>query len=160
MNSSTVTAADTADAIGDTFTKPATDESVDDSDQILDKDGNPIDGLKVTQDAARASEAQTALRPRRIPKHEPWTGHENINPGGHTASNTASIEAPSPEVRTQTPLLDKDSDIPDYSETSYLQSRSYVTNADGQRVREEFNIDKVSIKTLTIVGNKRRSSKT
>ena len=158
MNSSVpATAADTADAIGDTFTKPATDESVDDSDQILDKDGNPIDGLKVTQDAARASEAQTALRPRRIPKHEPWTGHENINPGGHTASNTASIEAPSPEVRTQTPLLDKDSDIPDYSETSgiYRAQDPYITNADGQRVREEFNIDKVSNKnTDNLSGNK------
>lgn len=150
MNTAAFTAgtSDTADSIGDTFTKSATDQAVDDSDQILDKDGNPIDGLRVTADANRALVAQDASRPRRIPKHEPWEGHENFNPAGHFPSATAAIQSPSPEVRTQSPLLDKDSDIPDYSETSgiYNAQDPYITNAEGQRVKEEFDINKVSSK--------------
>ena len=124
MNSTVpATPADGADAIGDTFTKSATSAVVDDSDQVLDpsdtvlndSSGNP---LRVTADALRASVAVEANRPRRIPRHEPWDGHENINPAGHTPSATASILSPSPEVRLQQPQIDKDSDIPDYSETS------------------------------------------
>ena len=58
MNSTVpATPADSADSIGDTFTKPVTNQTVDDADQVLDKDGNPIADLKVTADAARADRA-------------------------------------------------------------------------------------------------------
>ena len=162
MNSTVpATPADGADSIGDTFTKSATNAVVDDSDQILDpsdtvlndSSGNP---LRVTADALRASVAATAERPRRIPRHEPWDGHENINPGGHTPTATASIQSPSPEVRSSASVIDKDSDIPDYSETSgiYNAQDPYITNAQGERVKEEFNADKVSTKnTDNLSGN-------
>ena len=45
---------------------------------------------------------------------------KTLIPGGHTASNTASIEASSRSKNTNS-LLDKDSDISDYSEPGYLQ---------------------------------------
>ena len=155
MNSTVpATPADGADSIGDTFTKSATDAVIDDNDQVLDPtdtvlndaDGNP---LRVTADAARANVAVTATRPRRIPRHEPWDGHENINPQGHTPSATASIEAPSPEVRSQSPQIDKDSDIPDYSETSgiYNAQDAFIKDpVTGERVREPFNADIVPTK--------------
>ena len=155
MNSTVpATPADGADSIGDTFTKSATDAVIDDNDQVLDPtdtvlndaDGNP---LRVTADAARANVAVTATRPRRIPRHEPWDGHENINPQGHTPSATASIEAPSPEVRSQSPQIDKDSDIPDYSETSgiYNAQDAFIKDpVTGERVREPFNADVIPTK--------------
>ena len=141
-----------ADSISDTFTAPVTNDT---EDKTLDSTGTDLE-VAVTADAARASQAKTAERPRRIPRHEPWDGHENINPGGHTPSATASIEAPSPEVRSATPQIDQDSDIRDYSETSgiYNAQDPYVTNADGERVRESFNIDQVSAtNTDNVSGN-------
>jgi predicted chitinase/uncharacterized protein (DUF2345 family) len=153
---------DTADSIGDTFTKPATNQVVDDGDQVLDKDGVIINDstgspLRVTADALRASVAATATRPRRIPRHEPWDGHENINPQGHTPSATASIEAPSPEVRSQAPQIDKDSDIPDYSETSgiYNAQDAYIQDpVTGERVKEPFNADVVPTKNTDNLAGK------
>ena len=83
-----------ADSISDTWTAPVTDDI---EDKTKDSTGSDLN-VPVTALADRASIAQVALRPRRIPKHEPWDGHENINPGGHTPSATASIEAPSPRL--------------------------------------------------------------
>lgn len=141
-----------ADSISDTWTAPVTDDI---EDKTKDSTGSDLN-VPVTALADRASIAKVALRPRRIPKHEPWDGHENINPGGHTPSATASIEAPSPEVRTSSPQIDKDSDIPEYTETSgiYNAQDPYVTNADGERVKEEFDIDKVSTKNTDTVSGK------
>jgi len=131
-----------ADGISDTFTAPVTDDT---ENKTQDSTGTDLE-VAVTANASRASQAKTAERPRRIPRHEPWDGHENINPDGHTPSATASIEAPSPEVRSATPQIDQDSDIRDYTEQSgiYNAQDPYVTNADGERVREPFNIDQVS----------------
>ena len=163
MNSTVpATSADGADAIGDTFTKSATSAVVDDSDQVLDptatvlndSSGNP---LRVTADALRASVAATATRPRRIPKHEPWEAHENINPQGHTPSATASILAPSPEVRSQSPQIDKDSDIPDYSATSgiYNAQEAYIQDpVTGERVKETFDADKIPTKNTDNLAGK------
>jgi len=119
MNSSPVaTASDTADSIGDTFTKPATEESVDDSDQVLDKDGNPIADLRVTADATRAVEAKEANTPRRVPLHEPWPEHENLNPSAHTSGETEAIIQSSPSLRRSSPTLEKESDMPERNSTS------------------------------------------
>ena len=124
MNSTVpATPADGADSIGDTFTKPATDDVIDDSDQVLDPtdtvlndaDGNP---LRVTADATRAVEAAEASTPRRVPKHEPWEGHENYNPSGHTPGSTESIIQASPSLRQSSPTLEKLSDMPERNSTS------------------------------------------
>jgi predicted chitinase len=147
MNSTIpATSADTADSIGDTFTLPVTNLSMDNNDQVLDKDNqviNDADGnpLRVTADANRADEAKVALRPRRIPRHEPWDAHENYNPKGHTPGVTVSIESPSPEVRVQSPLIDKDADQPDYTETSGIyNAQDPFIEKDGKRVREEIEV--------------------
>ena len=160
--SSPATSADGADSIGDTFTKPATNAVVDDGDQVLDPTGTVLNGadgnpLRVTADALRANVAATAERPRRIPRHEPWDAHENINPAGHTPSATASILAPSPEIRSAAPVIDKDSDIPDYSETSgiYNAQDPYIQDpVTGERVKETFDADFIPTKnTDNLSGN-------
>ena len=64
MNSANqpATTADKADVIGDTFTRPVTGNSLDDNDEVRDKDFVVIDGLRVTADATRASEAEEVLK--------------------------------------------------------------------------------------------------
>ena len=114
----TANASDTADSIGDTFTKSVTNQAVDDSDQVLDKDGNPIADLRVTADATRAVEAKEANTPRRVPLHEPWPEHENLNPSGHTPGATEGIIQTSPSLRRATPTLEKESDMPERNSTS------------------------------------------
>ena len=124
MNSTIpATSADTADVIGDTFTKPATGNSLDDADEVRDKDNqiiNDADGnpLRVTADATRAGEAAEAATPRRVPLHEPWAGHENYNPSGHTPGVTESIIQSSPSLRQSSPTLEKESDMPERNSTS------------------------------------------
>ena len=124
MNSTVpATPADTADVIGDTFTKPATNEALDDADEVRDKDDNIIndaDGnpLRVTADATRAGEAAEAATPRRVPLHEPWSGHESYNPTGHTPGSTESIIQSSPSLRQSSPTLTKESDMPERNSTS------------------------------------------
>ena len=143
MNSTVpATAADSADSIGDTFTKSATNQAVDDSDQILDKDGNPIADLKVTADAARADRAVAADTPRRVPEREPWGGHENLNPTAHTSGKTASIVAPPPALRKQTTLIDQESDQGQYNESSGIAragSPTYV-DAQGNTVEQPYTV--------------------
>tara|TARA_B100000123_G_C25740276_1_gene433558 strand:+ start:754 stop:3450 length:2697 start_codon:yes stop_codon:yes gene_type:complete len=119
MNSTVpATPADSADSIGDTFTKPATNEAVDDADQVLDKDGTAIADLRVTADASRAVEAAEAGTPRRVPLHEPWAEHENLNPSAHTPGATEAIIQSSPSLRRSTPTLEKQSDMPERNSTS------------------------------------------
>tara|TARA_Y200000002_G_scaffold136879_1_gene112840 strand:+ start:6226 stop:9012 length:2787 start_codon:yes stop_codon:yes gene_type:complete len=119
MNSTVpATAADSADSIGDTFTKSVTNQAVDDSNQILDKDGTAIADLRVTADATRAVEALEAKTPRRVPLHEPWAEHENLNPSAHGPGVTESIIQTSPSLRTASPTLEKESDMPERNSTS------------------------------------------
>ena len=136
---------DTADSIGDTFTKPATNEPVDDADQVLDKNGSPIANQRVTADATRASDAALALLPRRTPQHEPWNSHESYNPSAHTPGETDSINSPAPEIRSQNPPLEKESDMPERNSTSGVfragdaepesidTSKIFQTNNDGTK---------------------------
>jgi predicted chitinase len=112
------TPADSADSIGDTFTKPVTNQAVDDADQVLDKDGNTIVDLRVTADATRAVEAAEANTPRRVPLHEPWAEHENLNPSAHTPGETEAIIQSSPSLRRSSPTLEKESDMPERNSTS------------------------------------------
>ena len=142
-----------ADTISDTFTAPVTSDT---EDKTLDSTSTDLT-VSVSSDALRASVAATATRPRRIPKHEPWEAHENINPQGHTPSATASILAPSPEVRSQSPQIDKDSDIPDYSATSgiYNAQEAYIQDpVTGERVKETFDADKIPTKNTDNLAGK------
>ncbi len=119
MNSTVpATPADSADSIGDTFTKPVTNQTVDDADQVLDKDGTAIADLRVTADATRAVEAAEAGTPRRVPLHEPWAEHENLNPSAHTPGSTEAIIQSSPSLRRSSPTLEKESDMPERNSTS------------------------------------------
>ena len=142
-----------ADTISDTFTAPVTSDT---EDKTLDSTSTDLT-VSVSSDALRASVAATAERPRRIPRHEPWDAHENINPAGHTPSATASILSPSPEIRSAAPVIDKDSDIPDYSETSgiYNAQDPYIQDpVTGERVKETFDADFIPTKnTDNLSGN-------
>tara|TARA_B100001287_G_scaffold138519_1_gene116637 strand:- start:4339 stop:7068 length:2730 start_codon:yes stop_codon:yes gene_type:complete len=111
-------ASDTADSIGDTFTKPATNQAVDDTDQVLDKNGSPIADLRVTADATRALEAAEARTPRRVPLHEPWDQHESFNPSEYTPAVQESIIQTSPSLRRSSPTLEKISDMPERNSMS------------------------------------------
>ncbi|MBR19720.1 MAG: hypothetical protein CMA64_06195 [Euryarchaeota archaeon] len=117
MNSSGAVAgpSDTADSISDTFTEPVTDDA---SDEVKDKDGTAIADLRVTADATRAVEAKEANTPRRVPLHEPWSEHENLNPTAHTPGETEGIIQTSPSLRRATPTLEKESDMPERNSTS------------------------------------------
>ena len=42
-------------------------------------------------------EATEAPQPHRVPQHEPWSGHENLNPAGHTPDKTQGTTTPKPE---------------------------------------------------------------
>ncbi len=41
-----------------------------------------------------AAEAAAAPKAQRIPLHEPWAGHENLDPLSHTADKTEAVETP------------------------------------------------------------------
>lgn len=43
--------------------------------------------------AAQAADAPKAPKPKRVPDREPWAGHENLNPKGHTPDLTDSSDA-------------------------------------------------------------------
>ncbi len=120
MNSASqpATTADKADVIGDTFTRPVTGNSLDDNDEVRDKDFVVIDGLRVTADATRASEAEEALTPRRVPLHEPWNQHESFNPTAYTPAEMDSIKQTSPSLRQSAPTLEKLEDMPERNSTS------------------------------------------
>ena len=119
MNSTIpATASDSADSIGDTFVNPVSNAAVDESDQVLDKDGTAIDGLRVTADAQKALVAEYALFPRRVPRREPWAEHENLNPSAHFPSLTEAIQAPPEAVRNIPVLINSEKDQPQVTDTS------------------------------------------
>ena len=43
---------------------------------------------------AAAAEAAVAPKAQRIPLHEPWAGHENLDPLSHTPDKTEAVETP------------------------------------------------------------------
>ena len=61
--------------------------------------------------AAQAQVAAPALWPVRVPVHEPWLGHEHLDPGTFTPGFTQASGSPSPALRESTPLLSSDSDL-------------------------------------------------
>ena len=61
--------------------------------------------------AAQAAVAAPALWPVRVPVHEPWTGHEHLDPGTFTPQYTQAAPNPSPALRETTPQLGSDADL-------------------------------------------------
>ena len=56
-------------------------------------------------EASQALVAAPALFPVRVPQHEPWLGHESLDPLVFTPSKTNPITSPSPTLRETTPLV-------------------------------------------------------
>ena len=61
--------------------------------------------------AATAAVAAPALWPVRVPVHEPWLGHEHLDPGTFTPQFTQASGSPSPSLRESTPQLNSDADL-------------------------------------------------
>jgi putative chitinase len=61
--------------------------------------------------AAQAAVAAPALWPVRVPVHEPWRGHEHLDPGTFTPQYTQASGSPSPALRESTPQLGSDADL-------------------------------------------------
>ena len=61
--------------------------------------------------ASTAAVAAPALWPVRVPVHEPWTGHEHLDPGTFTPQYTQAAPNPSPALRETSPQLGSDADL-------------------------------------------------
>ena len=61
--------------------------------------------------ASQAAVAAPALWPVRVPVHEPWLGHEHLDPGTFTPQYTQASPSPSPALRESTPQLGSDADL-------------------------------------------------
>ena len=61
--------------------------------------------------AAQAQVAAPALWPVRVPVHEPWLGHEHLDPGTFTPGFTQASGSPSPALRETSPQLGSDADL-------------------------------------------------
>jgi len=53
-----------------------------------------IDGGNINLNSGVASGAEPALKSSRIPQHEPWAGHENLDPMSHVPANTVAVASP------------------------------------------------------------------
>lgn len=57
--------------------------------------GNHVEtAANIHMNGPAAAEAAVAPKAQRIPLHEPWAGHENLDPLSHTPDLTESVEAP------------------------------------------------------------------
>ena len=63
------------------------------------------------ESAAQAAVAAPALWPVRVPVHEPWLGHEHLDPGTFTPQYTQAAPNPSPNLRESTPQLGSGADL-------------------------------------------------
>lgn len=57
--------------------------------------GNHLEtAAQIHMNGPAAAEAASALKASRIPMHEPWAGHENLDPLSHTPDKTEAVEEP------------------------------------------------------------------
>ena len=73
--------------------------------------GPAADSASEADTAAQAAVAAPALWPVRVPVHEPWQGHEHLDPGTFAPSLTQASGSPSPALRESAPLLSSDADL-------------------------------------------------
>lgn len=83
--------------------------------------------------ASQAVSAARALWPVRVPQHEPWRGHEHLDPLTFTPSLTQASSSPSPALRNTTPLVNSDSDAVGSANTS-VEARTGANQQGEQRV--------------------------
>ena len=87
--------------------------------------------------ADKAKKAEDALFPVRLPEHEPWLGHEHLDPTIFTATNTRANDAPSYVNRNTTPPVEEeDSDVNDDT-TAVVNAQTETV--DGKTVEIESN---------------------
>jgi len=90
--------------------------------------------------APKATKATDALFPVRIPEHEPWLGHEHLDPTTFTAQNTRATAEPSYVNRNTSPPVETDDDQrPTTTQWRDAANDKTETNADGKTVEVEGN---------------------
>ena len=103
-------------------------------------DLNPAEPAAKALEAATAPKskaAQDALFPVRLPEHEPWAGHEHLDPTVFTATNTRANSAPSYVNRNTTPPVEKDDAAVNDDTTSVVNAQTETK--DGKTVEIESN---------------------
>lgn len=68
--------------------------------------------------AATAAVASSANWPARVPRREPWDGHENLNPAEHTPNRTQGITSPPPALYDSNRLQASARDQQQYTQLS------------------------------------------
>jgi len=97
--------------------------------------GPAADSASEADTAAQAAVAASALWPVRVPVHEPWLGHEHLDPLTFVPSKTQASSSPSPALRETTPLINTDSDAGPVNESNAAAANSgTVTDASGNTV--------------------------
>lgn len=106
-------------------------------------DLNPESPAATALDSAKAPVAKQAERanfPVRLPEHEPWLGHEHLDPTIFTAQNTRARPEPSPVNRFSSPPVD---DIDTDTRPTSSEARDAVNDGkevvDGKTVEIESN---------------------
>lgn len=101
-------------------------------------DLNPSSAAASALEAASAGTAESAtnaLFPVRLPEHEPWLGHEHLDPQTFNAQNTRARPEPSYVNRNSSPPVeDPIEDTPPTSEDSVAAANAKTEIKDGKEV--------------------------
>ena len=87
----------------------------------------------------KAKKALDAAFPVRLPEHEPWLGHEHLNPTIFTATNTKANDAPSYVNRNTSPPVETDQDQRPTTTQWREQANAKTETKDGKTVEVESN---------------------
>ncbi len=69
--------------------------------------GNHVEtASQIHMNGPAAATCGSANAPKRVPQHEPWAGHENLNPTGHTPAQTDSSSSSSVKDGKLTSIVD------------------------------------------------------
>jgi hypothetical protein len=69
--------------------------------------GNHVEtASQIHMNGPSAATCGSASPPKRVPEHEPWAGHENLNPTGHTPAKTYSSSSASVTNGSQSKIVD------------------------------------------------------
>jgi hypothetical protein len=69
--------------------------------------GNHVEtASQIHMNGPAAATCGPASAPKRVPEHEPWSGHENLNPAGHTPAKTDSSSSASVTNGSQSKIVD------------------------------------------------------
>ena len=105
-------------------------------------DLNPSSPAAVANEADVAPKAKKALDaafPVRLPEHEPWLGHEHLDPTIFTATNTKANDAPSYVNRNASPPIETEDDQRPTTTQWREQANAKTEIKDGKTVEVEGN---------------------